>query len=176
MKRISFFLFAMLISSMSLFTSCGDDDDDDTTASGMVAGTYDGTLVVSLEGQQVGNESKSLALVKNGDNAVDVVIKNFKLNVNLREDAVIPVSLGDLKVERCLLTQKDGKYTFNGATELKGIEVPLAPGMNLPVDCKVNIKDATVNGKSLNLPIVVGVSSNGNELMDVDVQYIGTKQ
>ena len=48
MKRISFFLFAMLISSMSLFTSCGDDDDDDTTASGMVAGTYDGTLVVSL--------------------------------------------------------------------------------------------------------------------------------
>ena len=79
MKRISFFLFAMLISSMSLFTSCGDDDDDDTTASGMVAGTYDGTLVVSLEGQQVGNESKSLALVKNGDNAVDVVIKNFKL-------------------------------------------------------------------------------------------------
>ena len=57
MKRISFFLFAMLISSMSLFTSCGDDDDDDTTASGMVAGTYDGTLVVSLEGQQVGNES-----------------------------------------------------------------------------------------------------------------------
>ena len=54
MKRISFFLFAMLISSMSLFTSCGDDDDDDTTASGMVAGTYDGTLVVSLEGQQVG--------------------------------------------------------------------------------------------------------------------------
>ena len=31
MKRISFFLFAMLISSMSLFTSCGDDDDDDTT-------------------------------------------------------------------------------------------------------------------------------------------------
>ena len=86
------------------------------------------------------------------------------------------MSLGDLKVERCLLTQKDGKYTFNGATELKGIEVPLAPGMNLPVDCKVNIKDATVNGKSLNLPIVVGVSSNGNELMDVDVQYIGTKQ
>lgn len=48
--------------------------------------------------------------------------------------------------------------------------------MNLPVDCKVNIEDATVNGKSLNLPIVVGVSSNGNELMDVDVQYIGTKQ
>lgn len=174
MKRISFFLFAMLISSMSLFTSCGDDDDDDTTASGMVAGTYDGTLVVSLEGQQVGNESKSLALVKNGDNAVDVVIKNFKLNVNLEEDAVIPVSLGDLKVERCLLTQKDGKYTFNGATELKGIEVPLAPGM--PVDCKVNIKDATVNGKSLNLPIVVGVSSNDTELMDVDVQYTGTKQ
>lgn len=112
MKRISFFLFAMLISSMSLFTSCGDDDDDDTTASGMVAGTYDGTLVVSLEGQQVGNESKSLALVKNGDNAVDVVIKNFKLNVNLGEDAVIPVSLGDLKVERCLLTQKDGKIHF----------------------------------------------------------------
>lgn len=176
MKRISFFLFAMLISSMSLFTSCGDDDDDDTTASGMVAGTYDGTLVVSLEGQQVGNESKSLALVKNGDNAVDVVIKNFKLNVNLGEDAVIPVSLGDLKVERCLLTQKDGKYTFNGATELKGIEVPLAPGMNLPVDCKVNIKDATVNGKSLNLPIVVGVSLNDNEHMDVDVQYTGTKQ
>ena len=49
MKRISFFLFAMLISSMSSLTSCDDDDDDDTTASGMVAGTYDGTLVVSLD-------------------------------------------------------------------------------------------------------------------------------
>ena len=60
MKRSSFFLFAMLISSMSLFKSCGDDDDDDTTASGMVAGTYDGTLVVSLEGQQVMNLNRWL--------------------------------------------------------------------------------------------------------------------
>ena len=40
MKRISFFLFAMLLGSMSLFTACGDDDEEDTTPSGIVAGTY----------------------------------------------------------------------------------------------------------------------------------------
>lgn len=98
MKRISFFLFAMLISSMSLFTACSDDDDD-TASSEVVAGTYNGTLVAILEGKEVANEAKSLSLAKNGDDAIDVVIKDFKLNVSLDGVNIIPVSLGDLKVE-----------------------------------------------------------------------------
>ncbi len=77
MKRISFYLFAMLIGSMSFLMSCSDDDDDDTTvASEKVAGTYNGNLVVKLMGQEVANETKSLSLVKNGDDAVNVVIKD----------------------------------------------------------------------------------------------------
>ena len=95
MKRISFYLFAMLIGSMSFLMSCSDDDDDDTTvASEKVAGTYNGNLVVKLEGQEVANEPKSLSLVKNGDDAVDVVIKDFVLNVSIGGTS-IPVSLGD---------------------------------------------------------------------------------
>lgn len=176
MKRISFFLFAMLISSMSLFTACSDDDDD-TASSEMVAGTYNGNLVVKLAGQEVANESKSLSLVKNGDDAVDVVIKDFILNVTIGQGS-IPVSLGDLKVEKCALTQKDGKYTFSGATELKGIKVPITATSELPVDCTVDITGATVDGKSLSLPITVGVSMSGSasQLMSVNVQYTGVKQ
>ncbi|TRX41224.1 hypothetical protein FNW54_07625 [Bacteroides sp. HF-5092] len=169
MKRITFFLFAMLISSMSLFTACSDDDDD-ATSSEMVAGTYNGTLVVSLGGTEVANEPKSLSLVKNGDDAIDVVINDFKLNVSLG-GAVIPVSLGNLKVEKCTLTQKDGKYTFNGSKDLKDIEVPLGDGDPTPVDCTVNIVNATVEGNNLNLPIVVGVMGT----LTVNVQYTGTK-
>lgn len=172
MKRISFFLFAMLISSMSLFTACSDDDDD-TASSEMVAGTYNGTLVATLAGNEVANESKSLSLVKNGDDAIDVVIKDFKLNVSLDGGVnIIPVSLGDLKVEKCTLTQKDGKYTFSGSKELKDIEVPLGPGDPTPVDCTVNIVNATVEGNNLNLPIVVGVMGG---VLTVNVQYTGTK-
>ena len=177
MKRISFYLFAMLIGSMSFLMSCSDDDDDDTTvASEKVAGTYNGNLVVKLEGQEVANEPKSLSLVKNGDDAVDVVIKDFVLNVSIGGTS-IPVSLGDLKVAKCALTQKDGKSTFSGATELKGIEVPITETSELPVDCTVDIADATVDGKNLSLPIVVGVSMSGGEkFMDVNVQYTGVKQ
>ena len=175
MKRISFYLFAMLIGSMSFLMSCSDDDDT-TAASDEVVGTYNGNLVVKLIGQEVANETKSLSLVKNGDDAVDVVIKDFVLSVSIGE-AVIPVSLGNLKVEKCALTQKDGKYTFSGATELKGIKVPITETSELPVDCTVGITNATVDGKNLSLPIVVGVSMSGGEkFMDVDVQYTGVKQ
>ena len=175
MKRISFYLFAMLIGSMSFLMSCSDDDDDDTTvASEKVAGTYNGNLVVKLEGQEVANEPKSLSLVKNGDDAVDVVIKDFVLNVSIGGTS-IPVSLGDLKVAKCALTQKDGKSTFSGATELKGIEVPIGAA-SMSVDCAIDITAATVDGKNLNLPIVVEVSMAGTKLMDVDVQYTGVKQ
>jgi len=177
MKRISFFMFAMLIGSMSLFTACGDDDDDDTTPSGIVAGTYSGTLVASIEGEVVANEAKSLSLEKNGDNAVDVVIKDFTLNVVLGNSDPIPVNLGDLKVEKCTLTQKDGKTTFSGTKELKGIQVPLSPELNIPADCEVDIVNATVNGKNLSLPIDVAVSAMDVEnLLSVKVQYTGTKK
>lgn len=171
MKRISFFLFAMLISSMSLFTACSDDDDD-TASSEMVAGTYNGTLVAILEGKEVANEAKSLSLAKNGDDAIDVVIKDFKLNVSLDGVNIIPVSLGDLKVEKCMLTQKDGKYTFNGSKELKDIQVLPIGETPMSVDCNVNIVNATVEGNKLSLPIVVGVR---NGLLTVNVQYTGTK-
>lgn len=175
MKRISFFLFAMLISSMSLFTACSDDDDDDTTPSGMVAGTYSGALVATIEGEVVANESKSLSLEKNGDNAVDVVIKDFNLNVTLG-DTSIPVSLGNLKVGNCTLTQKDGKSTFSGTESLNGIKVPLAPGVEVTADCKVDIVNAAVEGNNLSLPIAVAVSMGGTELLSVSVQYTGTKK
>lgn len=175
MKRISFFLFAMLLGSMSLFTACGDDDDEDTTPSGMVAGTYNGTLVATIGGEEVANEAKSLSLEKNGDNAVDVVIKDFNLNVTLG-DTSIPVSLGDLRVGKCTLSQKDGKTTFSGTENLNGVKVPLAPGVEVTADCKVDIVNATVDGKKLSLPIAVGVSMDGTELLSVSVQYTGTKK
>lgn len=175
MKRISFFLFAMLLGSMSLFTACGDDDDDDTTPSGIVAGTYSGTLVATIEGEEVANEAKSLSLEKNGDDAVDVVIKDFNLNVTLG-DASIPVSLGDLRVGKCTLSQKDGKTTFSGTENLNGVKVPLAPGVEVTADCKVDIVNATVDGKNLSLPIAVGVSMDGTLLLSVSVQYTGTKR
>lgn len=176
MKRISFLMFAMLIGSMSLFTACGDDDDNDTTPSGIVAGTYSGTLVASIEGQVVANEAKSLSLEKNGDNAVDVVIKEFTLNVVLGNNDPIPVNLGDLKVGKCTVAQKDGKSTFSGTENLTGVKVPLAPGLEVTADCKVDIVNATVEGNKLSLPIDVAVSTNGEELLSVKVQYTGTKK
>lgn len=175
MKRISFFLFAMLLGSMSLFTACGDDDEEDTTPSGMVAGTYSGILVATINGEEVVNEAKSLSLEKNGDDAVDVVIKDFNLNVTLG-DTSIPVSLGDLRVGKCTLTQKNGKTTFSGTENLNGVKVPLAPGVEVTADCKVDIVNATVDGKKLSLPIAVGVSMDGTELLSVSVQYTGTKK
>lgn len=177
MKRISFFMFAMLIGLMSLFTACGDDDDDDTTPSGIVAGTYSGTLVAIIDEEVVANEAKSLSLEKNGDNAVDVVIREFTLNVVLGDNDPIPVNLGDLKVERCSLTQKDGQTTFSGTKKLEGIQVPLSSDLIIPADCKVDIVNATVNGKSLSLPIEVAVSAMEVEnLLSVKVQYTGTKK
>ena len=114
---------------------------------------------------------------KGVDNAVDVVIKDFTLNVILGDNDPIPVNLGDLRVEKCSLTQKDGKTTFSGTKDLKGIQVPLSPELNLPADCKVDIVNATVNGKNLSLPIEVAVSAMEVEnLLSVKVQYTGTKK
>lgn len=178
MKRISFYLFAMLIGSMSLLTACSSDDDEkkDETPSGMVAGSYNGTLIATLNDQQVVNETRALSLEKSGDNAVNLIINNFTLNVNLG-DATIPVSLGNLKVTNCTLTQKDGKYTFNGTKTLTGIQVPITDQLSFPADCEINIVNATVEGNKLSLPIVVDVTVSSLSMeLTVNVQYDGVKQ
>lgn len=172
----------LMLGSATVMTSCGDDDDpvvtpeEQQSAADKVAGSYKGNIVVTLEGQQVGNEPKVLALQKKTDTTVDLVINDFTINISL-SGATIPVSLGDVKVEDCALTQAaDGSYTFDGQVELKELSVPITPTFSVKADCVVKINTAKVKDTSLSLPIDVAVDVKDiNMKLNVGVQFDGTK-
>lgn len=169
-------MFLMLCAVFTFtFTACSDDDDPADDAATQVAGAYTGTLNVYMEAsgdEPVATDTKTITLAKNTENSVNLTIQNFTLAV-----MGMDVNLGNVLISNCALAGSNGAYSFSGSTELKGVEVPLTETQSATIDCTVNFRNATVDGKTLTLPLTVDdVVLNSLPLnLGITVNFTGTK-
>ena len=96
---------------MSLFISCSDDDPDYSVAIEQeIAGNYKGTLDVEVDGTTIGrNIPKNISVVKAGSTAINLTMKDFSF---------MGITIGDVVLSNCKLSEKNGVYTFTGVQEL----------------------------------------------------------
>lgn len=135
----------------------------------VLAGTYVCDLAVGLNGGDptpIENQKYNIEITRNGDNAIDMVLKNFSLGGQ--------INLGDLSITGCEVaaTENAGVYSFSGSAVLSGLDV-LGSGMLF--DCDVEITSATIGGNNLAMSLDITASSAAFSL-PVTVECTGTKQ
>lgn len=136
----------------------------------VLAGTYVCELAVGLNGSEptpIENQKYNIEITRNGDNAIDMVLKNFSLGEQ--------INLGDLSITGCEVAataENVGEYSFSGKALLSGLDV-LGTGMLF--NCNVEIKNATIDGNNLAMSLDITASSTGLSL-PVTVECTGTKQ
>lgn len=144
MKKNLFYLFA-LICSMSLFTACSDDDeapDYSKVIESEMAGNYKGTLTVTVEGTTMPSEPQKIKIEKAGPSAINLSLANFSF---------MGITIGDVELKNCVLSQNGNVYTFTGTQDLK-----------------VDALSCTINAK--------GTIANSKVDMDIDATVGGLKQ
>lgn len=72
------------------------------------------------------------------------------------------MTLGDIVVDPCTVTESNGTYTFKGAQTLT---------LSLVGSCPVEVS-GTINGKNIDIDIAVEATALGQT---VDVTFVGTK-
>lgn len=171
MKKRLFYLFA-LICSMGLFTACSDDETEtkeemtlEQVITTELAGTYDGTLGIIVNGQSLGSMEQSIILSKSSsaDNSLKLELKNFEFILPTPFD--ITVDPFDITVDPCAVTESNGTYTFAGSQEV-------AVGMlgNLPV--KVS---GTIKGDNITIDITVDATALLGQTVNVSFEGTQTK-
>lgn len=158
MKKNLLYLFA-LICSMTLFTACSDDDDNQTTpeppvlATSEIAGSYSGSLDVSIAGESSGPITDVPVTVTAAEDGSTVTIS---LNYNLNGSLPLDISVD------CSTVATENQITMSGSTNvaLFGGELPTTV-------------TGTADGTNLNLNIAVDASALLG--YNVDVVYTGTK-
>lgn len=146
MKKNLFYLFA-LICSMSLFTACSDDDeapDYSKVIESEMAGNYKGTLTVTVEGTTMPSEPQKIKIEKAGPSAINLSLANFSF---------MGITIGDVELKNCVLSQNGNVYTFTGTQDLK-----------------VDALSCTINAKGTIANSAVKVD------MDIDATVGGLKQ
>lgn len=155
MKKNLLLLFA-LVCSISLFTACSDDDDPVVPKASDLAGTYTGTLTLTLMGSSTAMpDPVSIDVVAEDDNHVTVSLSNFELTEG------VPLNI---EVDKCAVAWNDNVASLSGSKELS---LDLFPGMPLPTTVT-----GTVNGSEINLDIQV---TDAPVVGTVGVTFEGTK-
>lgn len=171
MKKNFIYLFA-LICAMSLFASCGDDDDKKETNS--VAGTYSGTLGVTIDESAPASSSQNIELTNSSENKINFLLKNLILQLGEQS-----MPIGNIKITDIELVESNGKYTFTKTVDKLKIEA----------GDKEGIKPAEWVGPALStqgIPVTLSGTITGNDIkldisipflsMDIAVQFSGTKK
>ncbi|MCD8184541.1 MAG: calycin-like domain-containing protein [Bacteroides sp.] len=129
MKKKVFYLFA-LICSMSLFASCSDDDDPNyySVIEKEIAGNYKGTLSVSIDGTAMPGAPQNITIEKASPTAINLSIKDFSF---------MGISIGNVELKNCALSQNGDTYTFTGTQNLK----------TDALSCVIDAKGTIVKGK-----------------------------
>ena len=138
-KNLFYYLFAV-ICSVTLFTSCSDDDDVSFPIDEEIAGTYKGTLDITLDEVSVGKDlPKNITISKASNSAINLELKDFTFQ---------GMNLGTILIADCVLSQNGSVYSFTGSQNLN------LTGIG---DCKVTIDNSTItDGKAVvNLDIAV---------------------
>lgn len=156
MKKNLLFLFA-LICSMSLFTACNNDDNPELPVEKDLAGAYKGELGISINDQSLGGTIPQKVYISksaSGENQLKLELKAFMFGT---------MNLGDIQVDPCPVTEKDGTYSFSGSQTLTLAE----PIGTCPVTVAGTIKDGKIA-----INISVKVEALGQ---DVVAKFDGTK-
>lgn len=174
-------MFLMLCAVFAFtFTACSDDDDPVDDAATQVAGSYSGTLEVfigAMGTDPVAEDSKTINVVKNTANSIDLVISNFSISIPAFQASV---DLGTVTISNCALTGSDGNYSFAGSIRIEDVVVPFL-GNSMQTDyCEVTFTNATINGNTMTLPLTVNAvlpngSSISEQLQGITVDFTGTK-
>lgn len=155
MKKSIFYYLCAVMCTVCLFTACSDDDDDDkkglTTAN--IAGTYNGTMDISVAGAKVADDlTTSITVTAVNDNSVKVSLKNFTI------PNLLPIPMN---IEAtCTTTAVSDELKLNGTTQ---IDLSTLGMGNL----NVNVT-GEADGRELDLDITV-------PNMGVAVDFEGTK-
>ena len=174
MKKNVFYYLCAAFCAVTMFASCSDDEGEGGdpgagSAAEKVAGTYKAALDITLNpgGQVADGLIKQVVIAKSAssDNAVDMTLKDFRLNMGTAE-----ISLGNLSIENCALaaTSVEGEYSFT-ASVVKSLDV-FATGE--PINCTITIEGGTVGNDRLAMNL--GVALEGMP-MTVEVVCEGTK-
>ena len=161
---------------MSLFTACSDDDEPVVPGPGEngesgtleevitndIAGDYKGELAVTVLGVPMDPVAQKVAVTKSGTEAVSLSINNFSF---------LGMSLGDIELNDCALTEENGVYTFTGTTSL---DVTPVPGTNLTADVAGEGSFTTGTPTSITLNLDIKAELAGQQ-QDVTVVYTGTR-
>lgn len=148
MKKSIFYLFAV-VCTVCLFTACSDDDDDNNNGQltvDNIAGTYNGSLTVTVGGTPTSMPDTKITLSKVNDSKVKVELLDFKFGV---------VNVGDIVVE-CAVKENGKKLDVDGTGAV-------TVGVSLPV-----VVDGDSDGTTLKLNITIAA-------VGVVVDYTGTK-
>lgn len=161
MKKNLLYLFA-LICSMSLFTACSDDDDKGAFIDENLAGVYKGEMDITLSlfpEPLVEDMIQKVYISRVGDDAIQMELRDFSVAL---APGGQPLPLGTIKVERCVVTDNAGTYSFTGTQTLNLTSVG---------SCDVKVTGTIVGGK-IDMDIAVGVKSPE---MTVSVTFEGEK-
>lgn len=156
MKKNLFYLFA-LICSMSLFTACSDDDeapDYSKVIESEMAGNYKGTLTVTVEGTTMPSEPQKIKIEKAGPSAINLSLANFSF---------MGITIGDVELKNCVLSQNGNVYTFTGTQDLK-VDA---------LSCTINAK-GTIANSAVKVDMDIDATVGGLK-QSVKVVYEGTR-
>lgn len=153
-KNLFYYLFAV-ICSVTLFASCSDDDDPSYPIDEEIAGTYKGTLDITLSGLVVGKDlPKNITISKASNSSINLELKDFDFQ---------GANLGTILISNCALSQNGTTYSFTGSQTLN------LTGIG---ECDVTVEPSTIiNGEA-----IVNLKIFAKQLGDnVTVVYKGSR-
>lgn len=157
-KNLLVYLFAACCTG-SVFTACSSDDDNAAVVFPIdqeIAGKYKGTLVVQVDGTQLGGPvAQQIQIEKASDNSINLFMKDFSF---------MNIPVGDVNLNNCQLVEAANGYTFTGTTAID------VTGM---LTADVNASGALVDGA---IKIVMDINAKlGPMDQKVNVVYEGTR-
>lgn len=161
---------------MSIFTltfaSCSKDDNSDNGNGGTqvtvspaesVAGTYDGSLSVSIAGGKPIVSNQKVSIEKVTENSINFLLKDFSIELGGS-----PLNIGDIKLTDVALVKDGDKYTFTTEQTLK-LDIT---GTGTLMDVPVKVESGSFSGNKLTTSISITVLGGA---MTVAVEFEGTK-
>ena len=161
-KNVFYCLFAALFAVTVV--ACSDDDEPNAfPIDEEIAGVYDGTLSIAVEGQPISGDgvAQSVTVTKAGDAAVSLSIKNF---------VFLTINVGDINLNNCPLTSAGEKsYSFTAQpltnqTSEDGI-----------LTYNATLTKGTFADGELTLDLEIAANLSGAN-QNVEVTYTGTRR
>ncbi len=165
-KFIYSILLAVACMTSTAFISCSNENEDAVVfpIEDELAGNYKGTIIASLlvdgsEPMPVGEEIQNITVMKAGENAVSLSIKNFSFL-----DGV--VNIPEISLDNCVLVKNGEVYEFVGTTSVDVPELPLTGTV---------YAQGTFKNENLNLVLDIPDANFMGLSQHVSVTYDGTR-